>query len=423
MNSKDIQNHLFSLNNRGIKYDLNRIRCAADECGNPQKQYKSFHIAGTNGKGSTSSYIESVCRQSGYRTGLFTSPHIVDFGERFIINGKPVITDEWVRVYHDLQNVIDKYELTFFEASTLMAFEIFKRNNIEWAIFETGMGGRLDATNIIEPEVSVITNIAMDHTDYLGNTLALIAGEKSGIIKSNIPCVAAFNQSPDVNDVITRTCAEKNASLTFVSPSDAENVRITFDGNTFVYRGVEYQTSLRGKFQMINSLLALNALRCAGITEARAVVEGLKETFIPGRCQIVKVFDKTVILDVGHNPDAAFMLADTIKNLFGGKSICLVTGIMKDKDTSGILSIYRRFADTIILTRPDIARAAEPEIMEKILIDSNFTNSRTIIPVANAINQAMQSSEEIVCITGSFYTVGEAYAALGYTPFCDIQEK
>ncbi|NLE02707.1 MAG: bifunctional folylpolyglutamate synthase/dihydrofolate synthase, partial [Fibrobacter sp.] len=198
MNGSEIKKHLYSLVNKGIKYDLDRMIAAANSINNPQTFYKSFHVAGTNGKGSTCSFIESVLRASGFKTGLYTSPHILRFEERFRVNGEIVTEDKWLSVYKDIHDKLDIYNLTFFEASTLIAFELFKRENVDWAVFETGLGGRLDATNIIMPQVSVITRIAMDHMDLLGNTLADIAKEKFGIIKKDTSVVCAENSDPPI---------------------------------------------------------------------------------------------------------------------------------------------------------------------------------------------------------------------------------
>jgi len=178
-NAGDIRTHLFSLATRGIKYDLDRMRHAALMCNNPQDQYSSFHVAGTNGKGSTCAFLESVLRSCGKKTGLFTSPHLVRFEERFMINGRPIGEALWLAVYEDLRPTIDEQELTFFEATTLMAFELFLREKVEWAVFETGLGGRLDATNVVVPRVSVISRLALDHKEYLGNDLVSVAGKSS----------------------------------------------------------------------------------------------------------------------------------------------------------------------------------------------------------------------------------------------------
>jgi dihydrofolate synthase/folylpolyglutamate synthase len=412
-----IKEHLFSLNTRGIKYDLDRIRKAAELCGNPQNAFKSFHIAGTNGKGSVCSYIESVVRTSGFRTGLYTSPHIIDFEERFIINGKPISENDWLSVYNDLHTIIDKLELSFFEAATLMAFELFKRHQVEWAIFETGLGGRLDATNIISPQVSVITGIAMDHTDYLGSTLIAIAHEKLGIVKKGIPLVFAKNRDHAINALAERVCNELHATITMCSSDDALNVLETGDGTVIDWNGNQYVIPLRGLHQVKNAVTALNALHCAGFTDYELLRRGLQNTFIPGRFHIVDYKQKRLIFDVGHNPDAASVVADAIKRRFSDIPVVFIIGVMKDKDYSGIIAQLMPCAAHIIFTKPDIGRAAETQKLMEAVPEMYRGWCSVTDTVRNAFKSACERQESIICITGSFYTVGEAYCAAGIKPF------
>lgn len=418
MNSaKSIREHLFSLANRGIKYDLDRIREAAARCGNPQLHYKSFHIAGTNGKGSTCTYIESVLRHAGYKTALYTSPHIISFEERFLINGSPVGETQWLEVYISQSPIIEEFNLTFFEATTLIAFELFKRNHVEWAVFETGLGGRLDATNIIIPQVSVITGIAIDHTDYLGSSIVSIANEKLGIVKNNCPLVFAKNSDTDVMNLAEAICIEKGAALHIVCDSDAKLIGDGENGLEFLWNNLKFHTSLLGSFQLRNALLALNALQCAGITDYNVLYNGLTSAFLPGRFHELFFEGKTIVLDVGHNPDAASALVATLKKKYYGKSICFVTGIMKDKDTCGILKQYCTVANHIVFTRPQTDRAAQPEDLLQ-QVEKKFVDQCEICnTVDGAVRRALDRGEEIICITGSFYTVGEGFLTLGVDPY------
>lgn len=410
--------HLFSLANRGIKYDLERIRKAAAQCGNPQLNYKSVHVAGTNGKGSTCTYIESVLRKSVFKTGMYLSPHIVSFEERFLINGSPIDESEWIDVYIKQQKIIDDLKLTFFEATTLMAFELFRRNDVDWAVFETGLGGRLDATNVIDPQVSVITRIDLDHTEYLGPTILSIANEKLGIVKNNRPLIFAHTDDKQVLELARQICDEKNAPFHVVKNSDAELICDDENGLRFSWNGNNYKVPLRGSFQLTNALLALNALRSINITDYRVLYEGLASAFIPGRFQTMSIESKTVILDVGHNPNAASVFADGIQKKYAGKSICVISGIMKDKDTKGILENYSRIADYLIFTRPQIPRAADPEdLFNQMMLINNKIKCEVIASVGGAIKSAFNRSEEIICISGSFYTVGEAFTAMRIKPY------
>jgi dihydrofolate synthase/folylpolyglutamate synthase len=413
----DIKDHLFSLNTRGIKYDIDRIRSAAELCGNPQNSFKSFHIAGTNGKGSVCSYIESAVREAGYRTALYTSPHIIDFEERFIINGKPITENDWLRVYNDQRAIIDKLELSFFEAATLMAFELFKRHQVEWAIFETGLGGRLDATNIIIPQVSVITGIAMDHTDYLGSTLIAIAHEKLGIVKRGIPLVFAKNREHAINALAERVCNEMHSTITVCSSEDALNVQEDSNGTVIDWKGNQYIIPLYGLHQINNAVTALNALHCAGFTDYEMIHRGLQKTFIPGRFHIVDYKQKRLIFDVGHNPDAASVVADSIKRRFSGIPVVFIIGVMKDKDYSGIIAQLIPYAAHIIFTKPDTGRAAESLKLLEAVPEMYRGRCSVTDTVRNAFQSACERREAIICITGSFYTVGEAYRVAGIKPF------
>ncbi|NLD92297.1 MAG: bifunctional folylpolyglutamate synthase/dihydrofolate synthase [Fibrobacter sp.] len=416
-NADSIKDHLFSLNSRGIKYDLDRIRRAAELCGNPQNAYASFHIAGTNGKGSVCSYIESVVRTAGFRTGLYTSPHIIDFEERFIINGKPVTENDWLSVYNDQRAIIDKLELSFFEAATLMAFELFKRNKVEWAIFETGLGGRLDATNIIRPQVSVITGIAMDHTDYLGSTLMDVAREKLGIVKREIPLVFAKNRDHAINTLAANICSEMQSAITVCSFDDARNVRESADGTIITWNNKQYLIPLYGRHQVKNAVTALNALERAGFTDYETVRRGLQCMFIPGRFHVLEFKRKKLVFDVGHNPDAASVVVDTLKRRFADIPVVFVIGVMKDKDYSGMIAQVLPYAAHIIFTKPDIGRAAEWIDLLNAVPEVDRCRCSVGDTVRNAFITACERKESVICITGSFYTVGEAYSAAGIKPF------
>lgn len=412
-----IREHLFSLENKGIKYDLDRMRVAAHMCGNPQNSYKSFHVAGTNGKGSTCTYIDSVLRTAGYRCGLYTSPHILNFEERFIIDGVPVSENDWLSVYLDQKKVIDDLNLTFFEAATLIAFELFRRKKVDWAVFETGLGGRLDATNIIIPEVSVITGIAVDHTQYLGNTLVSIATEKLGIVKDGSPLVFAENNDKEVMELARKTCAQKESLIQIVSRTEATEIEDNESGVQFTWQKKKISLPLHGFHQVSNAMCAIKALELAGINNSEMILKGLASAFVPARFQIVKHEGRIIILDVGHNPDGASVVADTILRKFRGKTVCIVTGIMKDKDMSGILAQYSKIANHILLARPQIARAAKPEELLEKIDHVNLQKCELSQTVADAVQCALNRNEELICITGSFYTVGEAFRFLNIDPY------
>jgi len=415
----DITSALFGRTSHGIKFGLERMVAAAAELGNPQTAYHSIHIAGTNGKGSTSAFIDSVVRENGFKTGLFTSPHIVNFEERFIINGKPIRSPRWMEVYRDLAPIIEKRGLTFFEAVTLIAYELFKREKVEWGVFETGMGGRLDSTNIITPEAAAITTIAMDHMNYLGNDLITIAGEKLGIVKHGVPLVMALPPRPEIAECARAKCNDIGSPLEFVSMNDAHDIRMLETGTEFSFNGRRYFTQLPGDYQVQNCLVALKTLEAAGLTDFDAAVRGIEKTFLPGRFQVVRIQSRTVIFDVGHNPNAAEQLVKTIETRFAGQSVCVVAGIMKDKDSASILAVYCKCAARLVLTHPNIDRAADAAVLTQNVPADYARPVQVVSNVKDAVFAAFKNPENVICITGSFYTVGEAMRALGVRPFGD----
>ncbi len=403
---ESIRQSLFKLTSRGIKYDLQRIASAADRAGNPHTAYRSVHVAGTNGKGSTCAYIESVLRAAGFRTGLFTSPHISAFEERFRIDGEMVKEEEWVAVYNDQRSIIEFFKLTFFEATMLMATELFRRRGVEWAVFETGLGGRLDATNIITPRVCVITRLAIDHRQYLGNTLAEIAAEKLGIVKENTPLIMERPVDENILESVESVCRSKKAPCLFVSIDDAQSVMEEMWGNRWCYHNLTWENRLPGRYQIINAMLAIEAILHSGERiDIYTIQKGIAGARIEGRFQQIILCGKTVIFDVGHNPDSAAALCATLRKRFPGRSVCFVTGIMADKDYSSMISIYDSVGSHIIFTNPKTERAAKAETLAKCLTE----NKRTICPdVGEALELALKRNEDVVCVTGSFYTVGEA---------------
>jgi dihydrofolate synthase / folylpolyglutamate synthase len=429
-----IKSSLFSHVNKGIKYDLDRMFKAAALRGNPHDSYISIHVAGTNGKGSTCAYIESVLRNAGYKTGLYTSPHITKFEERFRIDGVDISEDTWFDVYKDQEKVINDLGLTFFEAATLMAFEIFKRAGVRYAIFETGMGGRLDATNIITPKVSVITKLALDHCEYLGSTLEAIAGEKLGIVKPGVPLVMLEPNDLRIKELAVEKCKEFGSELVF-SPrllryarndrhceerSDeaiqsvlkVTDVVCRDDGVSFCLDSRKYDLSMIGEYQVHNAVLAVNALSRLADIDYQTIYDGMKSAVLPGRFQIVNINNQQAVIDVGHNPDAAEALAAALKKRFPGRRVSFVLGMMRDKDINAVLRILAPCASAFYFTRPKTERAADPYGM-MALTDGKFDGKRVVVEdvgeaVVAALRDAADTVDAIVCVTGSFYTVSEA---------------
>lgn len=385
---------------------------AAEKCGNPQSSSRAFHVAGTNGKGSTCTMLESIMRAQGYRTGLFTSPHLVRFEERFKIDGVSVEEKKWTAVYFDLESIIEEFDLTFFEASTLIAFELFKREGVEWAVYETGMGGRLDSTNILVPEVSVITNLSMDHTEYLGPTILHIAEEKLGIVKNGVPLVMAMPDRDSIVKLAQKVCSDRKTDVVFVKGPGDFSLEKGTGRQKFIWNNREFHIRLYGEHQVKNAVLALTAAEKTGAVDLSSMVRGLDCAKMPGRFQMEKVKGKRVVFDVAHNREASTVLVDSLRSRFPDKAVLMVIGIMKDKDMADMLSTLVKCADSALFCSPDTPRAATVEELERNTPDCYRKKIQCAQSVKHALDLALCSGCEIICITGSFFTVGEAFMVL-----------
>ncbi len=423
MTSKNTYNDcleaMFSLRRFGIKLGLSTIRNILKGLGNPQNSFACIHVAGTNGKGSIASALSSILHLAGYRVGLYTSPHLVKFNERICINNQPVPDDNVVESYMAVKNVYSGgREPTFFEYSTAMAFNEFGRQKVDWAVIETGMGGRLDATNIIKPVLSRISNISVEHSMYLGNTIAQIAFEKAGIIKRSVPVVTGAKQKRAVS-VIEEVAGKRSAP--FYRFGDAFRVRRNKDG-TFTYFGIDntwrnLSTGLLGNYQVDNAALALASCEVlikkeiAGIS-LEHIKRGLAQNRWPGRLEVVAT-SPLVLLDGAHNLIAARNLAKFLSNNMADRKITLVVGILDDKPYKAMLRSLLPVCSNIILTKAKIDRALPPEKLYPVA--SSVVKDVTIIPdVGKAVKHAVEtaSPRDVVCIAGSLYVVGEAKEAL-----------
>ena len=357
-----------------------------------------LHVAGTNGKGSVCAMIDAICRAQGYRTGLFTSPHLVTYRERIQLNGAMISEKDVADGLTLIRERVSSWEPhpTFFEITTALALLHFKERDCEVIALETGLGGRLDATNVVAPVVSVITPIGLDHQSWLGSSLQKIAGEKAGIIKPNVPVVSAA-QEPAAEKVILARAAECEAPLHFVSDS---------------YAGPPL--ALAGAHQKQNASLALAALQFGGIKiEPRAIAEGLANVQWPARFQ---PWDERTIIDGAHNPAGAKVLAKTWREQFGDERATIILAVLRDKDTAGIWRALAPIAHRAILPRARSERAATP--------DSIVPMISTITPalpcsIAPSVADALQSARDLpdrILITGSLHFAGEALAVLSGNP-------
>ena len=409
---------MYGLRRFGIKLGLSTIRQILSGLGNPQNTYACVHVAGTNGKGSVASSLASILNQAGYKTGLYTSPHLVHFNERIQVNNRPIANKSVVASYNTINQVhFGKRKPTFFEFATVMAFFEFARQKVDWAVIETGMGGRLDATNIIRPQLSIITNVSLEHREYLGNTLEQISGEKAGIIKKRIPVITGIRQKKALA-VVEKIAAEKSAPLLRLGKEF--KVRRSLSG-TFSYRGVEavwknLKTGLLGNYQVDNAALVLAACEMlqkrGGILSAENIQAGLLNNRWPGRLEIVSD-EPRIILDGAHNFIAARNLSRFLSANFAERNITMVIGILDDKPYNAMLKCLLPMANRVILTRAKINRALEPEKLEA-LAKKMVPQVTTIADVTQALKYAIEtvSPKDIICVAGSLYVVGEAKEAL-----------
>ena len=405
--------YLYNLQKYGIKFGLSKTSKLMKALGNPHKGRRYIHIAGTNGKGSVATFVASVLKQAGIKVGLYSSPHLVRFTERFRINGEEISREKAAGLIDELKGaVVSKSPPTFFEATTAMAFLYFARENTDIAIMEVGMGGRLDATNLITPLVSVITNISMEHQFFLGSRLLDIAGEKGGIIKEGVDLVTGATQ-PSVIGLFKAICRKKRTPMWRVGTD--MSYRTTKYG--FHYKGIKrrfnrLQLGLKGKFQARNAALALAVVELLekqgfGISTGD-IREGLKNSAWPGRMQVVAE-NPTVLLDGAHNPAAIRALAESVRTGFEYSRLILLIGIMEDKEIGQLLRGIVPIADYVIYTRPVYSRAADPEIL--MAEAAPLERPGEVEPLlTRAIEKAMDMADpgDLIVVCGSLFTVGEA---------------
>ncbi len=409
--------YLYGLEKLGMIFGLAKVKAILEALRNPHQEIHTIHIGGTNGKGSTAAMMASILQKEGYRVGLYTSPHLLRFTERVKVNGKEIEKEEvaeltaWMRERIEAAGVSPPF--TFFDFTTAMALLYFKQKLVDLAILEVGLGGRLDSTNVVDPLLSIITNIGKDHEEVLGKGIMKIAGEKAGIIKKGRPLITAATQ-PQVLRLFFKICREKEAPLFRVGKefryhSESEG--------GFSYEGLHRKLwgltlNLRGPHQQINAATAIGAIEVLDdlgyAVSNESISEGLMAVKWPGRLEMVS-FSPRVILDGAHNPDGALALKESLQRDFEYRHLILLIGIMKDKDISSMLHLLAPLADHIIFTQPKTDRAAPPELLRKTL-GKNGVKSEVIEDLRAAIEKglALASPDDLLCITGSLYTVGEA---------------
>jgi dihydrofolate synthase/folylpolyglutamate synthase len=419
---------LYGLERFGIKLGLDNIRTLLSLVGNPHEGLKAVHVTGTNGKGSVCAYVASVLQAAGYRTALYTSPHLVRFNERIQVNGVPIPDEDLLRLWNGIQPAMKRMDgdravnrPTFFEVTTAMAFEYFREQRVDVAAVEVGMGGRFDATNVIDGRVAVVARVGLEHTEHLGRTVDRIAREKAGIIK---PTSRAVTVDQEALPVIEARSRELQAPLAVVG-RDVTLERISQDlaGQRVRVRGafgeLEIATPLVGSFQVENvglAVAALTELRKTGIeVPDAAILSGIAATRWPARFQTIRA-DPLVIVDGAHNGPAAAALASAYSELLPGRKCILVTGILADKDLASITASLGPLANRVIACRPKSHRAYHPEEVASAF--RRFAPAEVVPSVGDAIDRALSEAtkEDVVLITGSIYTAGEALDHLDARP-------
>lgn len=417
MSYEEAVQYLYSLQKFGIKFGLSKTSNLLKKFGNPHRDRAYVHIGGTNGKGSVAAMVESILMHAGLKVAFYSSPHLVRFTERFKVNGKEISQEHVAQLVGEVRKCADPGEPpTFFEFTTAMGLIHFAREKADVSIMEVGMGGRLDATNVIRPKVSVITNVSLDHQAYLGRRLMDIASEKGGIIKRGVDLVTAVTQ-PEVQRLYEGVCAEKGAPLWRLG----RDIRIRVRDSRFHYCGLDHdmgnlETALPGKHQCKNAALAVGVvevLRRKGFELSEEDVrEGLKTLHWPGRLQTVSL-NPRLVLDGAHNAAAMKSLIQSVAQNKKYARLILVLGIMADKDISRIVRAIVPAADYVICTRPEYSRAAPPETLMKAARPL-WKGGETCPTLPEALKRArnMAGPEDLILVTGSLFTVGEAMACL-----------
>jgi dihydrofolate synthase/folylpolyglutamate synthase len=425
----DALQYLYGLQRLGIKLGLDNIRRLLDALGNPGRAFRAVHVGGTNGKGSTAALLTAILRAAGHRVGLYTSPHLLDFTERIQVDGEPIGPETVAALTGEVKAAVDAAfpateddlpsHPTFFEVTTALAFLHFARSRVAWAVVEVGLGGRYDATNVLAPDLALITNVAVEHQDLLGESLEAIAVEKAGIVKAGVPLVSAAAEPALA--VLRRSCAERQAPLLHVPTAYAWRREAALpDGQVFRLRGPggerrDLRIRLLGRHQLANAATAVaaaDALRARGVSlPETAVREGLAAGRWPGRLEVVGERPR-ILVDGAHNPAACRAVRDFLEEEVPGRRI-LVFGVLKDKDWAGMMATLLPACSAAFLCRPPSDRAADPALL--LGTAWGLCPDVGVVPeVADALAAArtLARPEDTILVAGSLFTAGAALAAL-----------
>ncbi len=410
MNIEKALEKLYSLRQLGVKLGLDNIKLFLNHLDNPQNEFKSIHVAGSNGKGSTASFIARILMESGLKVGLFTSPHYVEFNERIKINGEKITNEYIAQFVESINDYIDKNEITFFEISTALGFNYFKDNNVDIAVIETGLGGRLDATNTLKPIASIITSISLEHTKILGDTIEKIAYEKAGIIKKNTPIF--LGDMPDVATKVISDIAEERQCDIYKFDEHCKKILNIFSVSIGDKSIKIYRTPLRGYHQRKNSSLAiLAAHKVLQINDASVLLNGINNIVsnigVEGRYEIYSEEPK-IIFDSAHNPEGMKVFIDEFEHEVANyKHRIAIFGAMSDKNLSVMFKMFSAHFTKIFVTTIDNERAASIDMLQKIAAENNIN----VEPIENTVEFIEQFKEsnrkDCLVVLGSIYLLGE----------------
>ncbi len=401
---EEVLEELYNYSMFGIKLGLENIKNICEALGEPQRSYKVIHIAGTNGKGSTATTIERGLIEAGYRVGKFTSPHIVRFNERIQLNGVEISDEKICEYFLRVRDVLEEREIkgTFFEVTTAMMFLYFRDESIDYLVLETGMGGRFDATNIVDSEIAVITNISLDHTGFLGEDIYTIAKEKAGIIKAGSKVIVGDSQE----EVARAIEDEKNEYTDVLKKYKGVAYRLDTENYTteIELQGRGYSFSLFGNYQVNNFLCAYEVLKSLGISE-EVIQRAASKVSWPGRFEIAGR-DPLLVLDGAHNVDAARRLRENINLSYREDEVVAIVSVLEDKDIHGVLAEIRQFTDTVILTSlADFKRG----LMGEELVKYTDTFQKVVVreDIDEAYSAALELGKRAVVVCGSFYLLSK----------------
>jgi len=413
---------LYTRHAKDMKLGLEHIRELLKRLDHPEQKFKSIHIAGTNGKGSTAAILESILREAGYRTGLFTSPHLIDLRERIKVSGECIPKEEVIYYIDRIMPHVEETQASFFEIITAMGFLYFSHQQVDIAVIETGLGGRLDATNTITPEVSVITEIGLDHIKILGKKMEAIAAEKAGILKDSVPAVIG-SRNVSVKRFYQNLAAERSYSLHFVdNDTSVDRIRCSEQCTRFnlktrhnKYRNLK--SNLLGEHQVENSATAISVIEVLNEKgwkiEETAIRCGLQKTVWRARLELVQIAPK-VLLDSAHNPMGTQRLVHALNRIFRYDKLILVFGVLEDKDYKAMCRELIPLADHIVLTKPNNDRALNPNQLARLAV----FREKPVDMIENPKEAWVRAKElarphDMICVAGSIYFIGDILQLLG----------